>query len=134
MNVFERAVLTRRQRQDELVKMCPGSARVIHRPNTNPDGSEIVTNTDYEFPAWICEDYVKGLCEVCELYQPTYLTPSIFNVLMVFWHWLQAMRLSLLERDEFEVRFFRNQLQRFCGIQVDLNGADINNNSGSATP
>lgn len=108
MNVFERAVLTRRQRQDELVKMCPGSARVIHRPNTNPDGSEIVTNTDYEFPAWNCEDYVKGLCE--------------------------AMRLSLLERDEFEVRFFRNQLQRFCGIQVDLNDADINKNNGSATP
>lgn len=65
MNVFEGVVLTRRQRQDELVKMCPGSAKVIHRPNTNPDGSEIVAISDYEFPALSCEDYVKSLREVC---------------------------------------------------------------------
>ncbi|PRQ59787.1 hypothetical protein RchiOBHm_Chr1g0374041 [Rosa chinensis] len=54
--------LTRSQRQDELVKMCPGgNAKVTRRPKTNPDGSEIVCRTDYEFPDLICDKFIKDL-------------------------------------------------------------------------
>lgn len=58
-------VLTRSQRQDELVKMCPdGIAKVVRRPKTNPDGSEIVCITEYEFPEWQCDSLMNRFWEV----------------------------------------------------------------------
>ena len=55
---------TRSQRQDNLVKMYPGTAKVIRRPKTNPDGSEIVTRSDYEFPDVSCESHMQNLYQV----------------------------------------------------------------------
>ncbi|XP_024184120.1 uncharacterized protein LOC112189078 [Rosa chinensis] len=93
--------LTRSQRQDELVKMCPGgNAKVTRRPKTNPDGSEIVCRTDYEFPDLICDKFIKDL--------------------------YKAMRLG----PEWQVGFYRDQIQQFCGIDVDIDNAIEN---GSAT-
>ncbi|KAK9914005.1 hypothetical protein M0R45_037804 [Rubus argutus] len=57
--------LTRSQRQDELVKICPLPARVIRRPKTNADGSEIesIPNCDFEFPDANCEEWIKMMYE-----------------------------------------------------------------------
>lgn len=58
--------LPRSQRQDELLKIYPIPARVIHRPKTNADGSEIetISNCDFEFPDYNCERWIKKLYEV----------------------------------------------------------------------
>ncbi|XP_050386346.1 uncharacterized protein LOC126802716 [Argentina anserina] len=56
--------LSRSERQDELVKMIPGgAAKVIRRPKTNPDGSNIVTRSNFEFPLKYCATLVKEFCK-----------------------------------------------------------------------
>ncbi|KAK9914008.1 hypothetical protein M0R45_037807 [Rubus argutus] len=90
-------VLTRSQRQDNLVKMYPGTAKVIRRPKTNPDGSEIVTRSDYEFPDVRCELHMQNL--------------------------YQALRLCGRDYGGF-VRRYHEQLQTFCGIEVDLDAME----------
>jgi hypothetical protein len=48
------------------VKICPLPARVIRRPKTNADGSEIesIPNCDFEFPNANCEEWIKRMYEV----------------------------------------------------------------------
>nr|XP_011470053.1 PREDICTED: uncharacterized protein LOC105353096 [Fragaria vesca subsp. vesca] len=110
--VFSGPVLTRSQRQDELVKMCPdGIAKVVRRPKTNPDGSEIVCITEYEFPEWQCD--------------------SLMNR---FW---EAIR----EGETWNAKFYGSVLPEHCGIEVDINKAIDNRikknkakDNSSATP
>ncbi|KAK9914007.1 hypothetical protein M0R45_037806 [Rubus argutus] len=90
-------VLTRSQRQDELVNMYPGTAKVIRRPKTNPDGSEIVTRSDYEFPDVSCESHMQNL--------------------------YQALRLCGRDYGGF-VRHYHEQLETVCGIKVDLDALE----------
>ncbi|XP_062025138.1 uncharacterized protein LOC133741218 [Rosa rugosa] len=85
--------LTRAQRQDELLNVFPGTAKVILRPRTNPDGSEIVTISDYEFPDLRCKRWLKNL--------------------------YQAMRLCGRDYGR-HVADIQLDLPTFCGIEVDL--------------
>lgn len=57
-------MLTRSERQDNVVNMYPGTAKVMRRPKANPDGSEIVTRSDYEFPDVRCERHMQNLYQV----------------------------------------------------------------------
>ncbi|PRQ26451.1 hypothetical protein RchiOBHm_Chr6g0294711 [Rosa chinensis] len=98
--------LTRAQRQDELLNMFPGTAKVILRPRTNPDGSEIVTVTDYEFPDLRCKLWLKNL--------------------------YQAMRLCGRDHGNF-VADFQGGLKTFCGIEVDLDEMEKPIENGFAT-
>ncbi|KAM5564129.1 hypothetical protein ABKV19_018644 [Rosa sericea] len=98
--------LTRAQRQDELLNLFPGTAKVILRPRTNPDGSEIVTRTDYEFPNLRCKRWLKNL--------------------------YQAMRLCGRDYGCL-VANIQEDLSTFCGIEVDLDAMEKAMGNGFGT-
>ncbi|PRQ26453.1 hypothetical protein RchiOBHm_Chr6g0294731 [Rosa chinensis] len=90
--------LTRSERQDELLKMCPLPATVIRRPNTNPDGSDIpsISGSDFEFPDPNCETWIRKL--------------------------YQAMS-SNQDQDRDMTRYYQHKLRDYCGIEVDLSAS-----------
>nr|XP_011458796.1 PREDICTED: uncharacterized protein LOC105349806 [Fragaria vesca subsp. vesca] len=103
---YTHTTLTRAQRQDELLNMFPGTAKVFLRPRTNPDGSEIVTRTDYEFPDLKCKLLLKNL--------------------------YQAMR--LIGRDHgYIANTIQSHIRFSCGIVVDLDAMEKEIGNGFAT-
>nr|XP_011458797.1 PREDICTED: uncharacterized protein LOC105349807 [Fragaria vesca subsp. vesca]XP_011458798.1 PREDICTED: uncharacterized protein LOC105349807 [Fragaria vesca subsp. vesca] len=86
-------ILTRSERQDELLKQYPLPVKAILRPNTNPDGSDIpwTPGSDFDFPDPKCGSLIRKLYEA----------------------------MSNQEKDQI-TRYRHHLVWKSCGIEVDL--------------